>query len=93
MPTDDVQKWMDLKREAHQQARDHVNATHREFLIDGVLDGCRNILLATDVIGDPNAKLAFIDELYTAIRRTVSVGETMEQLEATVRGIWEERLN
>jgi hypothetical protein len=89
MPNDDVQHWLDVKREAHEQARDHVNSTHCKFLIDGVLDGCRNILLATDVIVDPNAKLAFVEELYTAIRRTVSVGETMEQLEVTVRELWE----
>jgi hypothetical protein len=91
MPNDDVQHWLDLRRDVHDQARAHVDVTHCKFLLDGVLDGCRNILLATDAIVDPNAKLAFIDELYTAVRRTVSVGETMEQLEVTVRGIWEKR--
>lgn len=91
MPNDDVQHWLDLKREVHDQARAHVNATHCKFLVDGVLDGCRNILLATEVIADRQAKLAFVDGLCKEIRRTVSVDETMEQLEVTVRAIWKAR--
>lgn len=83
------QQWRDLARDARQQA--HANVEHCNDLLDGVLKGCDAILLATEVIEYPGARLAFIDELFTAIRRTVSMGETMEQLEVIVRDIWEAR--
>jgi hypothetical protein len=81
--------WKQLKREA--RARIHVSDEHAAWLLAGILDACEKILLATDMITDPNRKLVFIDELFTAVRRTVSVGETMEQLEFTARAIWEKR--
>ncbi len=83
------QHWRELASDARKQA--HANAEHCANLLDGVLKGCDAILLATEVIEYPGARLAFVDELFTAIRRTVSVGETMEQLEATVRKLWEKR--
>jgi hypothetical protein len=84
----DHEHWKQLEREARAQ-RVHVNETHCAVLYAGLLAACENILRATEAIADPEAKLAFIENLYTAIRRTVSVDETMEQLEFTVRELWE----
>jgi hypothetical protein len=50
-------------------------------------------LLATEVISYPGARLRFVEDLFAAVRRTVEEGETIEQLEVTVRGIWWEWLH
>ena len=87
MGDEDAKRWKRVAAEARAQA--HANVEHCEAVYARLLRACEGILLATEVIADPNAKLGLIDELYTAIRRTVSVGETMEQLEFEVRAIWE----
>ena len=89
MADEDTRHWKALVWEARNQA--HANAEHCAHLLDGVLNGCKAILLATEAFGDRNAKLAFVDELCKELRRTVSVDETGEQLEVTVRAIWEDR--
>lgn len=81
--------WLDVAREARRQA--HANVAHRNDLLDGVLEGCDAILLATEVIVDPNAKLAFVEELFSAVRHAASKEWKPEQLAETVRGIWEVR--
>ena len=76
-------------REEARAAKAHVNAEHARWLCSGVVDACEKILLATDAIPEHGKRLVFVEELYTAIRRAVNQGETMEQLEGTVRAIWE----
>jgi hypothetical protein len=85
---DERRVYRQLKEDAR-AAKAHVSAEHARWLCSGVVNGCESILLAADAISEHGKRLVFIDELYTAIRRAVNQGETMEQLERTAREIWE----
>jgi hypothetical protein len=81
------QHWRDVARDARRQA--HANAQHCDDLLDGVLKGCDAILLATEVIPSHGARLAFIEDMYTTLRRAVNQKDKPAEVEGPVRAIWE----
>lgn len=90
MPNEDVQKWLDMKRDAHEQARAHVDQTHRATLLAGVLAGCESILLAAEMIAGSANRVGFVEDVYRALLRCAK-GQSEEQLRVEVQAMWERR--